>query len=48
MREVILDAGTDSVVPSLKRMTYWGDVARSMGISMTVPDRRIELLLELR
>ena len=47
MREAILDAGTDSVVPSSKRMTYWGDVAGSMGISMTVPDRRIELLLEL-
>ena len=47
MREAILDAGTDSVVPSSKRMTYWGDVAGSMGISTTVPDRRIELLLEL-
>jgi hypothetical protein len=47
MREAILDAGTESVVPSSKRMTYWGDVAGSMGISMTVPDQRIELLLEL-
>ena len=47
MREAILDAGTDSVVPSSKRMTYCGDVAGSMGISMTVPDRRIALLLKL-
>ena len=47
MREAILDADTDSVVPSLKRMTYCGGVAGSMGMSMTVPDRRIALLLEL-
>ena len=47
MREAILDAGTDSVVPSLKRMTYCRDVAGSMGMSMTMPDRRIALLLEL-
>jgi len=47
MRETILGVGTNSVVPSSKRMTYWGDVAGSMGICMPVPDRRIELLLEL-
>jgi hypothetical protein len=47
MREAILDAGTDLVVPSSKRMTYCGDVVGSMGMSMTVPDWRIALLLEL-
>ncbi len=45
--EAILDASTDLVVPSSKRMSYCGDVAGSMGISMTVPDHRIALLLEL-
>ena len=47
MRESILDADTELVVPSSKRMTYCGAVAGSMGIFMTVPDRRIALLLEL-
>ncbi len=47
MREAILDADTDSVVPSLKRMTYCGDVAKSMVLSVKVPDQRITLLLEL-
>ena len=47
MREAILDAGTDLMVPSSKRMTYCGDVVGSMGMSMTVPDQRIALLLEL-
>ena len=31
MREAILDAGTDLVVPSSKRMTYCRDVAGSDG-----------------
>ncbi len=42
-----MDSGTDSVLLSLKRMRYCGEVARSMGISMRVTDLRIPLLLEL-
>jgi hypothetical protein len=39
MRESILDAGIDEVVPSSKRIKYCGIVAGSIGMSITVPDR---------
>ena len=47
MREAIFDAGTNFVVPALNWMRYCGEVVESMGMSMTVPDQRMALLLEL-
>jgi hypothetical protein len=34
-----LDAGIDEVVPLSKRIKYCGEVAGSIGMSITVPDR---------
>jgi hypothetical protein len=47
MSEAIWDAGTDFVVPLLNWMRYCGEVVGSIGMIMTVPDRRMALLLEL-
>ena len=47
MRDAILDAGTNFVVPLLNWMRYCGEVVGSIGMSMTVPDQRMALLLGL-
>jgi hypothetical protein len=47
MREGILEAGTDSVVPSSNWLRYCGEVVGCSGMSMVVLEQRMALLLGL-
>jgi len=47
MNDGISRAEMDLVVPSSKRTRYWGERVGSMGMSITVPERRMVSLLEL-